>query len=210
MARSLAVDDVIEVRIFCEALNQTAINTLHYRVTALGIGGATDASLADPLSDLVASAFQTIMSPGADYNGIRLQVIKPTPKAPYQVSVSSAGPGTNTGDMMSPQVAGLLTKLTAKAGSRYRGLVYIPFMSEADNGPSGDITSGGLAKMNAFGLALLSPLTVAVGPDNVGLQPIVYSKKFSTSEDVLDYRPSPDWGTHKSRSFTRRGDLIGP
>jgi len=210
MARALVVGDILEVRAFCEAQNQVSINTLHYRVTALGIGGATDASLAPVLGAAVADAFKDYMGADADYRGIRLQVVHPLPKAPFVTDVTDAGGGAVAQDILPPQTAGLLTKLTALAGSRYRGLVYLPFAPETFSGADGRPNATGLVAMNAFGAALLIPLVMTVGADNVDLQPVVWSRKFSTYQNVIDYRPATDWGTHKSRSFNRRGDLSMP
>lgn len=210
MARALIAGDIVQVQLFCENENQESINTLHYRVGNVLGGAITDLDVANSLDVTLGDAIKDLMGAEADYMGVRVQVVSPAPKAPFQIAVANAGAGTVAQDTLPPQVAGLLTKLTAKAGSRYRGLVYFAFLPETFSGAVGSLNTTGLTALNAFGAIAFTTITVASGLDSVDLAPVIWSRKFSTAEPIVGYRPEPDWGTHKSRSYQRRGDRRGP
>src|SRR3546814_8120191 len=65
------------------------------------------------------------------------------------------------GDLLPGQVCGMVTKLTAAAGRRFRGRVYVPFPLETDN--DGIVPSAAyVARINPVALAQISQITAGV------------------------------------------------
>lgn len=76
-------------------------------------------------------------------------------------------PGTRgTSTVQPPNLTYLIRKTTAYGGRRYRGRMYIPFVSQTDTGTTqtGQLTSSGVTLLQARATALLTGL-VAAGPN---------------------------------------------
>jgi hypothetical protein len=67
----VALGDIIRVRIGSFTPTQAAINTVHYRVTAVTGGGAELSSIANQIDTTMAPLYRAYMSVGATYRGVR-------------------------------------------------------------------------------------------------------------------------------------------
>lgn len=111
----------------------------------------------DSVSDALAAPYKAQLGTGSRYNGVHILVGNDGPLGEFD-SATTAGGGTRSGDLVSPQVQGLLKKSTAFAGRKNRGRMFIPDMSEAQVDNGGLINSGGQALLqdiaNAWRIAV--------------------------------------------------------
>jgi hypothetical protein len=210
MAFPLAAADILQVTTYCSSGPQNGLNVLNYRVDTITGGTISDLEAATQLSALLAPLYRAWLADDDEYSGLRLQIITPSHKRPYQVSTNGSGPGVVGADALPSQVAGIVDKLTSMTGSRYRGRVFLSFFTETANEVDGVPTAAALALMVAWATVALEPISVVVGGVVLALVPVVWSRKNSTAQDITGFRTRPYWVTHKSRGQNRHGDIPGP
>jgi len=204
MAVPVAVGDVLQVRAVAFANNQISVNVLHYRVSA--IAGAPDLQLMPPPIDASwAAVYKPLMSINANWRGIGVRRLTPTPTIEFQ-SITSAGAGTNAGDLIPLQMSGIITKQTGQPGRANRGRVYVPFPSETSNGASGEPTAAYVTALNTLAGILLTTQTYTHGGINsMTLFPVLKQHGTVHITDILSARSNGKWAAQH-----RRGDFGRP
>ena len=208
---NIANGNIVRTTFFTSCQGQVAQNVLHHEVTTIVGGILTDAALAGDMSEIAAAVYRAYMPASCSYLGCRLQIVFPA-VSPYVTSTTDAGIGANGTDVVPPQAAGLVQKLTAGVGSAKRGLVYLPFFQEADNSAFGEPDSEAIGFMVAWATQLLEPNPRTLGGITFTLVPGILSQsEVDPGWRVLTgYRVRSVWGTMRSRSRVGRTDNVGP
>jgi hypothetical protein len=137
--------DLVSCRIWSADEEQAAVNTLWFNVSSITGDGITDEEFAEYVDTQLGPLYKDILSQNAVYRGIEVQIIRgflPTREIFASVLNSdNAGGGTLGTDSIPRQNCGLISLRTARAGQRYRGRIYLPFLSVVD------ITSEGEASV---------------------------------------------------------------
>lgn len=196
---AFAVNDILKAQIFCVQNNQTSCNVLHFRVVSNGAVPLTEQQTVDDFSSVVATNLKPCLTSQADYYGVTLQRVAPTPVGAQWTSANGSGPGTSGGDAMPWQVAGLVGKKTALAGRRYRGRCYIPFPSEQDNQAGGTPAALYLTAIGTFGNNVMMGWAAVVGLNALTTEGGVYSKVLNSFAAMLSAPFRTKWATQRSR-----------
>jgi len=192
-------NDVVLARFYCYAFDQVAINNVHFRATSV-VANPTTAHFAALLGTTMPALYIALMSPSADYIGVATQKIFPVPKHIPDVDLTGIGVGTATGHILPRQTSGIVTKRTAFAGKKYRGRVYVPFPSEADNqDPQGTPTAGYITRLNTFKTSLIGNWTINTGGNQATMVPVLWHEDTSTYTDITGSTSQARWGTQKRR-----------
>lgn len=130
------------IAVFARFTNQSGHSC--QSVMGYSIGSIFDQTNADFVSDTLATAYKAQLGTGSRWVGVHVLIGNDGPLGEVN-SASSAGNGSRSGDLVSPQVQGLLSKKTAFTGRRNRGRMFVPDMSEAQVDNGGQINSGGRA-----------------------------------------------------------------
>lgn len=195
------VNDIYEVRIFCThtSQQQTAVNVRHYRIVAKQGTGATDLTIAQFLDTQFHTVYKPILHNQAQYRGVGVRRIKPLPVTAEVLTSGNVGAGTATGEPLPGQVCGIITLRTLFGGPRYRGRMYLPFPAETFNDADSLPTTAYYNLLGTLGNVMASGMSPGAGGNTMDMLPIVFSRKFSTSEDVIGYTQRFKWATQRSR-----------
>lgn len=195
------VGDIYEVRFFCEDLprRQASVNVRHYRIVTVAGSGATNQVIADFLSSQFNGEYKALLSAVSQYRGCGVRRIKPLPAETETFSSTGQGSGVGDGNPLPTQTCGVITLRTSLGGPRYRGRVYVPFASEGQNSVDGLPEAAYITLLNNLGAKLIAGMTPGSGGNTVDMLPIIYSRKFGTSQDVITFVSRSKWGTQRSR-----------
>lgn len=195
------VGDIYEVRFFCEdsGQRQASVNVRHYRIVSVAGSGVTNQVMADFLSSNLNGEYKAVLSASAQYRGCGVRRIKPLPAETETFSSTGQGAGVGNGNSLPTQTCGIITLRTSLGGPRYRGRAYIPFPSEGDNNLNGLPEATYITGLNALGAKLVAGFTPGSGGNTVDMLPVIYSRKYGTSQDVISYVSRSKWGTQRSR-----------
>jgi len=210
MPQTLAIGNIVELKVFNRLADQVAINVFHFRVTATGGGSITDQQACDGFAAGVAPLYKTWMPSTALHLGVRLQIIQPLPTPVFVKNTTNAGVGAVASDGLAPATCICVTKRTALAGRQFRGRMYLPFFTESQNDPSGVPTAG--ATNDAAGLAnyILSQKIINPGAGSATLFPVVYRRVTGNGTDVVSYTVRGNWATQRRRSNINKADSFAP
>lgn len=192
------VGDIIEVRTFCRATDQVGINVFHYRCSGVN-GQVTLGMVAANLGASLPSRYKALMSNNAVYDGLDVVRIVPGPRTQNAWSTDGAGAGIVTGDVLPRQVAGVITKLTAFKGRRYRGRFYLAFPCEADSDMTGIPNANYMAALGLLATQFEQLLAPVSGANNAVFIPIVYHRFPGDFTDIVRCRANQKWGTQRKR-----------
>lgn len=198
---SLAIADVIQVRIVSILQQQIGINVLTYVCTATTGASKTYGDAALRVSSLINAAFKALISSAATYRGIGVRKIFPNPKSIEYPDVSLTGVGTSGPNPLPKQTCGMIRKSTDRPGVQGRGRLYIPFPSTADNSTTPVPIPTYVTRLNTLGAALSVPIVVGTAPDTATLKPVIWDRAHFQSTDVSSMPGQLFWGTQR-----RRGD----
>lgn len=199
MATTLALGDVVRLRVASYTANQQGINVIHYRVSTSNGSGQTDLQVATAIDSNLESRYKAVLSVAARYRGVSVQKIRPLPVAFPQVVVANDGVGTVAGDMLATQVSGIVTSITNLAGPKYRGRVYIPFPGEGSSDANGIPTNAYVGNIDDIGDELFSPLSIGVAPNDIVLQPVIFHRATNTFTDITGWVSRQKWATQRRR-----------
>lgn len=201
MAIPLAVDDVVELRVFCTQGVQTAINVIHYVVSALGDGSGTLEDFVAVQSGKAGPVYKPALTDEAIYKGCGAKVIFPVLSASAEVySIAAAGVGTGGAAALPKQICGVISKRTPFPGPGGTGRMYIPFPDEAFNETTTQPSAAYIALLDDIGDAMLTP--EQLGATGQTLSPILYARIGDGVSAVTSHINRPKWGTQR-----RRGDF---
>lgn len=199
MATTLALGDIIRVRVACYTSNQQGINVAHFRVSNVTGTSQTDFQVANAFDTTLAPRYKAAINVSARYRGVSVQRIRPLPPTFPQIITASDGVGTVAGDLLSTQVSGIASSQTNFAGAAFRGRVYIPFASEASNDAVGIPTAAYVLLIADIAEELFTPVTIAVGANGLTLVPVVYHRAAGTATDITNYIARQKWATQRRR-----------
>lgn len=199
------IGDLLQGRIVCSSQKQFAYNIRHWRVDAIGAGGAPDLqSLCTAMDNIIVGTYKPILSPEAEYQGFGLRRIVGgvLPPSLEVHNVTNLGVGTSVGDILPRQACGIATLQTAFPGRANRGRFYAAFPGEDDNSADGTPTTAYLVRLRALMNVVATPTTFilpgAMAP--VTLAPIVYHRAAHTQTDIVNYVDRDRWATQRRRS----------
>jgi len=216
MARTLDAGMVVKGQVYCyETANtaQVAINTTYW-LAGVQTGGATFTTedFAEAFSGMMAPIYKDLMSSSASFSGVRCQVWRPKPIERAVVRTNEAGVGTRNVSLAPPQVAFVVTLLTAEA--KVRGRQYIPFPSNADMDVNGTPDAAYLVNAAVYAAAIRQPLAIVKGASTLPMAPVVFSPQVPytvTAEKPLvrnefwtlieDATTKDGFGTQRRRGF---------
>lgn len=198
---TLALNDLLEFKVYCSLGAQLAINVLHYRVTAITGASTTTASAAARLEFLIQAEYKALLVALATFRGVGVKRLFPSTPTIEEFSSIASGLGDVGGDPLPKQSAGIITKQTGLAGRANRGRMYIPFPGEDSNDGDGDPTAAYVGDLGALAAILEVPQTVGTAPNDATIQPILYHRLDGSFTFLTNFLPRNKWGTQR-----RRGD----
>lgn len=137
--------DLVSCRVWSADEEQAAVNTLWFNVSSITGDGITDEEFAEYMDTQMGTLYKNILCQNAVYRGMEVQIRRGfLPAVETFASVlnsDSAGGGTLGTDSIPRQNCGLISFRTQRAGQRYRGRMYLPFLAVVD------ITSEGEASV---------------------------------------------------------------
>jgi len=196
---SVDVGQVLLVRVYNQLFSQIAINTMHFRVQET-TGTPTVTDVAAHFDNALAPLYKQVMPAQANYLGIGVTIVLPTPRSIEFLSNLEPGVGTASGSPMPSQCCGVISCSTNLAGPKNRGRIYIPFpatsFASTDESPS-------TAYYGFLGLICdeTDQVSIVSGGDEIELKRIIYPGPGTTLWDVERVVPKDKWGTQR-----RRGD----
>jgi len=199
MPVTLALNDVVRLRVACYTANQQGVNVCHFQVTTVVGTGQTDAQVAGAFDTALAARYKAVLSVAARYRGVSIQRILPLPPTYPQIVTTSDGVGTVAGDMMSTQTSGIVSAKTEFAGPKYRGRAYIPFPGEASNDANGLPIAGYVTDLEDIGDELYTPVVIGGGGNTVTLTPCIYHRATATVTKIDGYTARAKWATQRRR-----------
>jgi len=205
MSFDVSVNDVLELKFYSHQQGQYAINTRHYRVTAIGGAGRTDANFCVAMDTLFAPLFKALMCTNAQYVGTSAQIIRNI-RRPKTVVTGGSGSGTLDTDALPRQTAGLIQLKTDEASRHGRGRMYVPFPDEGSNSPLGIPTMDYITLLDNLAVKLDDVQTITVGADSATFQPVIYNRVTHSVIPVTSANTLNLWATCRRRSDVRGGD----
>jgi hypothetical protein len=169
----MPVGDLLEARVFCVQGDQLAVNQLYYRVEIDTTGFGLQTLHVNEFSRIVGLAYKPLLASTAEYRGVIMRKIFPTPPDMPLQSTTEQGLGQSPGEALPRQVCGMITKRTAHSGRAYRGRVYVAFPSEADNASDTTPIPDYLVRLNALASALLGTPDLEPGAEGFNVIPVL-------------------------------------
>jgi len=212
MAIALALNDLIEVKLFCTAptVNQVSVNILRYLITAVTGASVTDVEAVDALSLTFSGDVKALLNNNANYFGMTLCRLKPLPRTTVTTSTSGNGAGTRSGDLAPAQLSAVLTKRTGKAGRRFRGRFYVPFPSQSDIETTSLPKAIYTADADTLGANIALVQVIIGGGGTASMTPIVYSPITPDLTPITNCTGALKFGTQRRRGEFGRTNLIPP
>jgi hypothetical protein len=201
----MAVNDIIEFKIFSQAPSQVAINVRHYKITFEVGEGASLEAMAGNLAAALAPLYTPIMASNAVFAGVTARHIFPLPVRLETAIQGTATGGTAVGEALPKQVSGIITLGTGLAGRANRGRIYIPFPTEANNEANSTPDATYLQSLALIGLQLVLTRTVTVGVNTTDIAPVIWHRETLTSTPITMFIDRDKWATQR-----RRGDYGRP
>lgn len=203
----MAINDIFKVRTICyiSGLRQLGINVGYFKQSTLVGAGVTNLQIAGAFETRFAPLYKPVMYTGADWRGVGIQKIFPTPPSVESFANVLFGPGTVAGDALPPQISGLVSLITASAGRNYRGRKYIPFPGESDNA-AGNCTGGYVTAINLIGQGWATSITVTAGASNAQFDPVIWHRGPTLANTST---PIISWFGHSAFATQRRRGQYG-
>jgi len=200
---NVAADDVIQLPCLCRQNLRDAYNLWHFIVVSAAGPAITYADLATTLKAAVEPSYTQLLNVNAEFVGMTIKRMRPLPQSGAVNPGASNAAGLVTGDGMSRQTCGAVTKFNELAGPANRGRAYMPYPSETDNDADGNPTAGYKVRVKVVTDLLLKPMTVVSGTTTVIMLPIIYHKATGLFAPVTGSRVNDYWTTQKRRAKVR-------
>lgn len=203
----MAVNDIVQIRFFCQDDEQGSVNVRHYKISAQTGLGATLLDIASHFSGVFGPLYKPLVNNNSSYRGTGARIIFPLPATGEVLDNTAAGVGTGGANALPRQTCGLLTLRTIFAGPKNRGRLYIPFPSTAFNDANGLPTAGYLVAADALGTALGQNQLCGVIPDTSTLIPVLFNRVTHASQVYSSIISRPRWATQRRRGSFGRPNL---
>lgn len=198
----MAVGDIYEMRVICATSSQISVNVYHHLVTSETVTPASLQAIATAFDARVQAIYKLLMTDQATYRGVGVRKIKPLPPTLEVTATANQGPGTNTGDPLPKQIAGVISFRTSFSGVRYRGRKYIPFPAEGSSTTSAQPFPAYVTGLQGLADAVIPILTVNDGANSTTLGFAIFHRDTREADLVISAIPRAVWGTQR-----RRGDF---
>lgn len=203
-----AIDDVIEVKVYCFKSPQLSVNVRHYKATAEAGTGATPANVAFAVDNHIATTLKLLLSAQANYKGVSVQRIAPLPKDVPTYDATGAGAGGVAGDALPTQTCGIFTLRTANAGRAYRGRMYVPFPGEGSSTVDGLPTAIYLGDLTTYADKWLDSITAGGGGNTTTFSPVLVNKNFpGVIPALVSQITRAKWATQRRRGSYGQGNV---
>lgn len=204
MTQALAVNDIVKLQLWSHDSEQAAVNTFHYKITAVGGLIGTLEDMVDAFSTLVHTHYKALLNQQTNFDGVVGQVVFPPPLMVSVKNNGDAGGGTGGVSGASRQTAGLIAWRTALAGPGGRGRTYLPFTSDGDSTGIGIPDAGYLAAAGTFAVDVSTFTTFSTGGRSATFEFGLKKRNSGTFTPVNDGNVVAKWATQKRRgSFGR-------
>lgn len=207
--QALAIDDIVEVKLYTVFDEQIAINVLHYLVS-ITAGVPTVEQAAASVIPFLGSNLLPLISIQSVFKGGSVQRIKALPPSLPAWSVLGAGDGTATGDSLPRQTAGIITKRTAIPGRANRGRVYVPFPVEDQSGSGPLPTTTYVSLLDTWAADLLTIVAFGSGANQGNLYPSLYHRGSVSSTVLTSMLSRRKWATQRRRGSYGRPNTLPP
>lgn len=201
-----AINSLYRLVIFATDTRSIFANVRHYRVTAVGGAGASDALVASTFNAAIRPVYLPIMASTVGLTGFQVQRLTAGGVAltdPVVSLTNLPALGTDSGDQLPSYVAGVLSVRTGVAGRRTRGRFYTFPAGEASNSSIGTPEAAWVANAVVLASQLLQTSVPTAGGDSTTLVPVVFSKSNGGSTVVSNVAVRPEWGTIRHRKIGR-------
>lgn len=210
MSLRLLNNDVIRMRIFYHQVDQEAVNTMHFVISASTGLGITMNELLVAMDGAYTTALQLCQVQTAFLRSYSGQRIQPAPLTLLEFfPIGTAG--TAGADPLPGQVSGLIAFGTDLAGPSQRARLYIPFPDQSLNDPLLNRPSVAGLTLYAGLVALLSvPLGVTGAGGNAAATPVIWHRATSTYAFITSGTARDAWATQKRRGNYGRTNPVYP
>lgn len=207
MATTLALNQIIQYRVFCVLGSQVSVNVRYGKITAV-VGAPTDLDAVTAIDAVMAPLYKPLVTAAGSYYGVSAQIVSMVPKPIPQVTAVSSGAGSAGANACPSQDCGLLTLKTASSGPGFRGRVYLPFLATGSLASTG-FTSGAYQSAAAsLAAAFVGPLFIGSGGNTATMTAVLYKRASGTSIPLLTYVIHTGVATMKKRgAFGRTNSL---
>lgn len=197
---------------FCRhPLGQNCVNALALGVVYAGLTTpANDDELAEALYQALKIEYDNFLPGGYEMQGV---IASQLPATGFSSGKSLLHTDTtaNIGQILPPQVSGLIRLHVAGSSGRRNGRIFVPAASEPESDDPGRPSAAYMALLQTFADNLLAGLAISggVGPGAwTGTATLkVYSRTGLSTHTPTSANVSPYWATRKSRSGINRGDV---
>lgn len=206
------VGDIYSVKVVCRvtpvvAGSVVSLNVLHYRVSQVLGTPKNDQEIADAMDAFWGPKYIAYLVQEASYRGVLVQKIRPLPISIAFDATANQGVGTRVGgDLLPPQICGMITKQTGGAGRAKRGRVYMPFPGEDDSTDSVP-SAGFILALTTILPNYLSGITVGVAPNTTDLLPVIFHRVLGTTDDLAFAVARTYFTTQRRRSPISGADI---
>lgn len=194
----MAVNDIYQLTIVQSLHGQKILNVLHYKATQAPSSGTYEAALIQAFGVIAIPSLKAFQSEELNHEALAVQKIWPLPPTHATLDTTYSGPGLIPGDSLPTSVTSVITKVTAFAGRKYRGRVYVagvPVTSENDS----QLQVGDLAVLGAFA----ENLDNGIGAVGASFQPVLWHRSSNTSDNLIDAVARPILRNQRRRQVGR-------
>lgn len=203
--------DLFEVKVYIRQNDQVALNVSHWRIMSIAASTPADQAIANGMADHLFSTYKGTISDQATVRGLTVQYLAPgTARLPVADNGDERGPGTNEGDPLPLQVAGLIKLTTGLAGRHFRGRKYIPFMIEDDNDANGRPNATALTQLGALATKYTTDALCGLAPNTALLHCHIFDRVNEIATAVNGAVVRTRWATQRRRSDINRSDPADP
>jgi hypothetical protein len=206
---ALVAGDVYRVVVGTFTRQQLGLNVLHYEVAAVA-GAVSDQDMTNSLDVTGSVLYQAMLGAASTYWGIKSTRVFPLPSPIPVVTSANNGIGVASGDTMSLQTCGIITKLTNLLGRANRGRMYIPFPTEVYNDGNALVTAAYQTLATALANWFLAPQTFIYGIASVTIIPVLWHYATHVWVPITGYRVRGIWGSQHRRSDYGRQNTVPP
>jgi len=196
----MPVNDVYQVRIVSQYGNQVGMNVRYYVVDNVVGTEATPSDLAVTVDTAIFNAYKALMASTAVYRGVGAKLIWPTQGIEYY-TIANFGVGGVAGDVLPPQIAGLIGLQTLTPGRHGHGRMYIPFPGETDNGATGLPSAGYGTRLNTLGNLMTLAVLKVSGGNTTTWKPCLWNRQANNLTKIISggYYSRTAWATQRRR-----------
>jgi len=214
MAITIQANDFVKFRWYATLGNQASVITHYYQVPGPSLVGSWSPSfLLNQWLTAIAPSAKAAMAVLAHFDGGSIQIVTVKPYSALLYANQGAGNGTMSSNPAPTQVCGMISRRTDFAGPRYRGRIYMPFMSVTGIDTNGLPSITYQTLLQNFTTASEPPagLTFTGSGLSILLDPIVFTRKPGASPAPITGHEFPlKFGTQHRRGSYGKPNFSPP